>query len=82
MLGTNSSYSASKNDQVYLEKGDEGLHVDSSRESMNDLPSQNTVVDRSSEFIIEFQVIYFLLKLLFLFLFLDPKIWLVLEVYL
>ncbi|KAK4844286.1 hypothetical protein QYF36_018501 [Acer negundo] len=57
LLGANSSYSASKDDGVYLEVGDEDPHLDSSRETMNDLQSQNTAGDRSTEFIIELQAI-------------------------
>ena len=55
-LGTNSGYSASKNDLVYLEGGDEAPQVDTSRENANDMAPQNATVDRSAEFIIEFQV--------------------------
>ncbi|GAV77402.1 PH domain-containing protein/DUF946 domain-containing protein/DUF1162 domain-containing protein/Chorein_N domain-containing protein, partial [Cephalotus follicularis] len=57
MLGTNSSYSASKDDQVYLKKEDEGLNLVSSGESLNNFSSRNTTVDSSSEFVIEFQAI-------------------------
>ncbi|KAH7549714.1 hypothetical protein JRO89_XS13G0070800 [Xanthoceras sorbifolium] len=53
LLGANSSYSASMDDGVYLEVGDEDPHLGSSRETMNDLLSQNTAGDRSTEFIIE-----------------------------
>ncbi|XVE65214.1 hypothetical protein DITRI_Ditri07aG0162900 [Diplodiscus trichospermus] len=54
-LGANSSYSASKDDLVYLEGGAEGLQVDTSRENANDIAPEN--LDRSAEFIIEFQAI-------------------------
>ncbi|XWS62075.1 hypothetical protein CRYUN_Cryun07bG0179900 [Craigia yunnanensis] len=54
-LGTNSGYSALKDDLVYLEGGDEGQQVDTSRENANDMAPQNSTVDRSAEFIIEFQ---------------------------
>ncbi|XWS49634.1 hypothetical protein CRYUN_Cryun12cG0020000 [Craigia yunnanensis] len=56
-LGTNSGYSASKDDLVYLEGGDEGPQVDTSGENANDMAPQNAIVDRSAEFIIEFQAI-------------------------
>ncbi|KAK9266873.1 hypothetical protein L1049_027132 [Liquidambar formosana] len=56
-LGTNSSYSASEDDQVYLEAGDEGPCLDSSGESVNVVTSQNIGVNRSTEFIIELQAI-------------------------
>ncbi|XWS38677.1 hypothetical protein CRYUN_Cryun19dG0151500 [Craigia yunnanensis] len=55
-LGTNSGYSASKDDLVYLEGGDEGLQVHASRENANDVAPQNAN-DRSAEFMIEFQAI-------------------------
>ncbi|KAK9984845.1 hypothetical protein SO802_034370 [Lithocarpus litseifolius] len=56
-LGANSSYSASKDDQVYLDEENEAPHTSSSRESINDVPSQDTMADRSTEFIIELQAI-------------------------
>ncbi|KAK6251014.1 hypothetical protein SCA6_005019 [Theobroma cacao] len=56
-LGTNSGYSASKDDLVYIEGGNEGVQVDASRENAKDMAPQNAVVDRSAEFIIEFQAI-------------------------
>ncbi|KAK7813102.1 hypothetical protein CFP56_005752, partial [Quercus suber] len=55
-LGANSSYSASKDDQVYLDEENEVPHTSSSRESINDVPSQDMMADRSTEFIIELQV--------------------------
>lgn len=58
-LGTNSGYSASKDDLVYIEGGNEGVQVDASRENAKDMAPQNAVVDRSAEFIIEFQVSLF-----------------------
>lgn len=81
MLGANSSYSASMDDGVYLKAGDEDPRMDGSRESLNDLPAQNTAGDRSVELIIELQVKYLFCTLsnflhtqsqipLF-----DPKIW-------
>lgn len=57
LLGANSSYSASKEDGVYLEGGDEDPLQNRSSENVNDLPSQNSAVDRSVELIIEFQAI-------------------------
>ncbi|KAK8614167.1 hypothetical protein V6N13_122539 [Hibiscus sabdariffa] len=56
-LGTNSGYSASKDDLVYLEGGEEDPQVDTSREIANHVAPQNAVADRSAEFIIEFQAI-------------------------
>lgn len=58
MLGANSSYSASKEDGVYLEGGDEDPLQNRASENVNGLPSQNSAVDRSVELIIEFQVKY------------------------
>lgn len=55
-LGSDSGYSASKDDHVHLEEEDEAPSMDSSRESINDLPSQDTAADRSTEIIIELQV--------------------------
>ncbi|KAF5735104.1 hypothetical protein HS088_TW15G00604 [Tripterygium wilfordii] len=56
-LGTNSSYSVSKDDRVHLDGGDEEASLEPARGSSNDFPSQNTVVERSIEFIIELQAI-------------------------
>ncbi|XVF52445.1 hypothetical protein PTKIN_Ptkin05aG0018700 [Pterospermum kingtungense] len=56
-LGANSSYSASKDDLVYLEGVDEVPQGDTSRENASDMEHQNAMVDRSGEFIIEFQAI-------------------------
>lgn len=56
LLGANSSYSASEDDQVYLEGGDEGSQLNSNGESINRRPNQGVGVDRSTEFIIELQV--------------------------
>ncbi|XP_042953951.1 uncharacterized protein LOC122290372 isoform X2 [Carya illinoinensis] len=55
-LGADSSYSASNDDRVYLE-GNEAPHSSTSRESDNDVPSQDNIADRSMEFIIELQAI-------------------------
>lgn len=60
-LGANSSYSASKDDQVYLDEENEVPHTSSSRESINDVPSQDMMADRSTEFIIELQVQYLII---------------------
>ncbi|KAJ0048722.1 hypothetical protein Pint_15724 [Pistacia integerrima] len=57
LLGANSSYSALKDDGVLLEVGDEDPHLDDSRESANNIPSENPAGDRSMEFIIELQAI-------------------------
>lgn len=57
-LGANSSYSALEDDQVYLEEDNEVPHSSSSTESINDVPAQDIVADRSTEFIIELQVKY------------------------
>ncbi|PPD75818.1 hypothetical protein GOBAR_DD27246 [Gossypium barbadense] len=50
-LGTNSGYSASKDDLVYFEGGEEDPQVDTAREIANQLAPQNAIVDRSAEFI-------------------------------
>lgn len=55
-MGSNSSYSALKEDQVYIAGGDEVPDSSSSRKSLNNLPSHTVAVDRSTEFIIELQV--------------------------
>ena len=57
-MGTNSSYSASKEDQVYFVGGNEVPNLNSPTESVNNVPSQSIAVDRSTEFIIELQVQY------------------------
>ncbi|KAK9094958.1 hypothetical protein Scep_026427 [Stephania cephalantha] len=56
MLGSNSSYSASKEDLVYLEGGDD-LCQNSSEEGANSLSTPATATNRSTEFIIELQAI-------------------------
>ncbi|POO03118.1 Vacuolar protein sorting-associated protein [Trema orientale] len=56
-LGSNSSYSASEDDHVYLEGGNESSIQDSSRGPVTDLPSQSVSAERSTEFIIELQAI-------------------------
>ncbi|CAK9173344.1 unnamed protein product [Ilex paraguariensis] len=56
LLGSNSSYSASEDDKVYLRGGDEGPPPNSLEETTDGLPSQTTVVNRFTEFTIELQV--------------------------
>ncbi|XP_050223282.1 uncharacterized protein LOC126673249 [Mercurialis annua] len=56
-LGSNSSYLASRVDQVHLEKDDETSYSESSGESEGNILAQNAAADRSTEFIIEFQAI-------------------------
>ncbi|KAM5573225.1 hypothetical protein ABKV19_012985 [Rosa sericea] len=56
-MGSNSSYSALKEDQVYIAGEDEVPNLSSSRESPNNLPSQSIAVKKSTEFIIELQVV-------------------------
>ncbi|XP_058190168.1 uncharacterized protein LOC131307586 isoform X5 [Rhododendron vialii] len=56
-LGTNSSYSASENDKVYLEEGDEGPQLNSSGQIGAGVASQNTTNRSSTELIIELQAI-------------------------
>ena len=65
-LGANSSYSASEDDQVYLEEENDDPHAGSSSESINDVPPQDTIADRSTEIIVELQVKYFIIWSLFL----------------
>lgn len=55
-LGANSGYSATKDDLVYLEGVDDIPQGDTSRDNANDMEPQNAMVNRSGEFIIEFQV--------------------------
>ena len=54
-LGSDSGYSVSRNDQVQLEGQDDAPPTESSR-IINDQPSEDTLADRSTEFIIELQV--------------------------
>lgn len=56
LLGANSSYSASKDDGVYLEVVDEDPGEDHLGETFNDLTSQSTPGARSMEYVIELQV--------------------------
>ncbi|XP_062073801.1 uncharacterized protein LOC133778015 isoform X2 [Humulus lupulus] len=56
-LGSNSSYSASEDDHVYREGGNESSIQDSARGPVNELPSQSISAERSTEFIIELQAI-------------------------
>ncbi|KAL6985853.1 hypothetical protein U1Q18_019226 [Sarracenia purpurea var. burkii] len=55
LLGTNSSYSASENDQVYFEVGDEVSHPNSSGQSTDSKASQGSPVPSSTELIVELQ---------------------------
>ncbi|KAF7828516.1 Vacuolar protein sorting-associated protein 13C [Senna tora] len=56
-LGASSSYSASKDDHVYLEGSNESPQPNSVKESVDEVPSQNTAVTNSTEFIIELQAV-------------------------
>ncbi|XP_059641926.1 uncharacterized protein LOC132283907 [Cornus florida] len=56
-LGTNSSYSASEDDKVYLGTGDDCHLQNAAGESSNDFPSKSVAVGRSTEFSIELQAI-------------------------
>lgn len=55
-LGANSSYSALKDDHVYLEGLIESPQTMSGRERVHEVPSQNNTVNSSAELIIELQV--------------------------
>ncbi|KAK9144775.1 hypothetical protein Sjap_004678 [Stephania japonica] len=57
ILGTNSSYSVSKEDLVYLEDGYDDLCQNSSDVRANSLSTPATATNRSTEFIIELQAI-------------------------
>ncbi|KAF8380627.1 hypothetical protein HHK36_028116 [Tetracentron sinense] len=57
LLGANSSYSASEDDQVFLERGNEDPLLNTSEERTNNVPTQNIAADRSKEFVIELQAI-------------------------
>ncbi|XP_058084436.1 uncharacterized protein LOC131232245 isoform X2 [Magnolia sinica] len=57
LLGSNSSYSASENDNVFLERGNKGLLQDALEERREHVPAPNAEVGRSTEFIIELQAI-------------------------
>lgn len=52
-MGTNSSYSASKKDEVYLELGDNVI-----QRSFEDVQSQDITSNKSTEYTIELQVEY------------------------
>ncbi|KAM6557396.1 hypothetical protein CsatB_004415 [Cannabis sativa] len=56
-LGSNSSYSVSKDDHVYMEGGNESSIQGSSSIPVNELPSQSSSAESSTEFIIELQAI-------------------------
>lgn len=57
MLGSNSSYSASENDNVFLERGYRDLLQDS-LENTERVPSSNAEADKPTQFVIELQVLY------------------------
>ncbi|KAL2987622.1 hypothetical protein AAZX31_11G038900 [Glycine max] len=56
-LGANSSYSALEDDHVYLEELVESPQSRSLRGSVDELPSQNSAVNNSTELIIELQAV-------------------------
>lgn len=56
-LGSNSSYSASEDDKVFLEGGDDGHSQSYSGESSNSLSPQNVAASRSPEIVFELQAI-------------------------
>ncbi|KAI3918587.1 hypothetical protein MKX01_041907, partial [Papaver californicum] len=58
LLGANSSYSVSEDDQAFLdlEKGDEGS-LNASEEHIDHVPTKNAEPDRPTEFIIELQAV-------------------------
>lgn len=58
LLGTNSSYTASKDDHVYLEEIVEASCGTYSKEDLNQELAPNNAVVRSTEFTIELQVKY------------------------
>lgn len=58
LLGTNSSYTVSKDDGVYLEEVDEASYGPYSKEGLNRELPPNNAVKRSTEFTIELQVKY------------------------
>jgi len=55
-LGTESSYSASEDDCVFLERGDNGAHLHSKEETEQGSHGTKVVADGSVEFVIELQV--------------------------
>ncbi|XP_050141691.1 uncharacterized protein LOC126617690 [Malus sylvestris] len=56
-MGSNSSYSALKEDQVSLVGGNEDSNMNSSTEGVNNVPPQSIVADRSTEIVIELQLV-------------------------
>ncbi|KAJ4846821.1 hypothetical protein Tsubulata_004613 [Turnera subulata] len=56
-LGSNSAYSVSEDDMVYLEGEHDGLSGSNLGENSEELPPQEATVDRSTELIIELQAI-------------------------
>ena len=68
-MGSNSSYSALKEDQVSFVGGNEDSNMNSSTESVNNVPPQSIVADKSTEIVIELQVfvsLYFFLAFILL----------------
>lgn len=62
LLGSNSSYSASEDDGVFFDEAScEGPSEDDSGVTVDAVPSQNTNVSRSAEFIFELKVKYSLI---------------------
>nr|DAD18267.1 TPA_asm: hypothetical protein HUJ06_019730 [Nelumbo nucifera] len=57
VLGSNSSYSASEDDQVFLERWKDSSSENSSEGRTNGVSAQSIVADDSTEFIIELQAI-------------------------
>ncbi|KAL3499805.1 hypothetical protein ACH5RR_038898 [Cinchona calisaya] len=57
LLGSNSSYSASEDDKVFLEEGYGGHSQSNSGESSNSLSPKNVAVSRSVEIVFELQAI-------------------------
>lgn len=57
LLGSNSIYSASENENAFLEEGTRGL-PQVSLEDSETVPSSNAEVNKPTEFIIELQVLY------------------------
>ena len=56
-LGSNSSYSATEDDNVFLDEGDSGHSQSYSGESSNSVSPQNVAGSRSTEIVFELQVI-------------------------
>ncbi|XP_068305501.1 uncharacterized protein [Pyrus communis] len=56
-MGSNSSYSALKEDQVSFVGGNEDSSMNSSTENVNNVPPQSIVADKSTEIVIELQLV-------------------------